>query len=128
MTEKFRVLDGEVDLEHEDVRDSQNRRIAADYAQRAVADVHTRRGRRPQADDTPVGEHSPRVSFRIPEQIRRCAEERGIRYGWRRSRRSDASCSSSASSSNRPWLRTPRRVHNDKTGAPVYRSLSVYDH
>jgi len=26
MTEKFRVLDGEVDLEREDVRDSQNRR------------------------------------------------------------------------------------------------------
>lgn len=81
MTEKFRVLDGEVDLEHEDVRDSQNRRIDADYVQRAVADVHTRRGRRPLADDTPVGEHSPRVSFRIPEQIRRRAEERARAEG-----------------------------------------------
>ena len=34
MTEKFRVLDGEVDLEREDVRDSQNRRIDADYVER----------------------------------------------------------------------------------------------
>ena len=52
MTEKFRVLDGEVDLEHEDVRDSQNRRIDTDYVERAVVDVHARRGRRPLADDT----------------------------------------------------------------------------
>ena len=79
MTEKFRVLDGEVDLEREDVRDSQNRRIDADYIERAVVDVHARRGRRPLADDTPAGEHSPQVSFRMPDQTRRRAEERDHR-------------------------------------------------
>jgi predicted HicB family RNase H-like nuclease len=81
MTEKFRVLDGEVDLEREDVRDSQNRRIDADYVERAVVDVHARRGRRPLADDTPAGEHSPQVSFRVPEQTRRRAEERARAEG-----------------------------------------------
>ncbi|MCA1671052.1 MAG: hypothetical protein LC799_02215 [Actinobacteria bacterium] len=55
MTEKFRVLDGEVDLEREDVRDSQNRRIDADYVERAVADVHSRRGPTPADRRHPFG-------------------------------------------------------------------------
>ncbi|HEU0128216.1 MAG TPA: hypothetical protein VFQ48_06390 [Pseudonocardiaceae bacterium] len=80
MTKKFRVLDDEVDLEREDVRDSQARRVDADYVQRAVADVHARRGRRPLTD-APVGEHSPQVSFRVPEQTRRRAEERARAEG-----------------------------------------------
>lgn len=42
MTEKFRVLDGEVDLEREDVRDSQNHRVGAEYVERAIADVQAR--------------------------------------------------------------------------------------
>ena len=81
MTEKFHVLDGEVDLEREDVRDSQNRRIDTDYVERAVTDVYARRGRRPLTDDAPAGEHSPRVSFRVPEQTRRRAEERARAEG-----------------------------------------------
>lgn len=44
MSAKLRVLDGEVDLERDDVRDSRGRRIDADYVDRAVADVHARRG------------------------------------------------------------------------------------
>ncbi len=57
MSDKFRVLDGEIDLEHDDVRDSQGHRIDADYGDRAVADAHARRGRRPLGDSTPVAGH-----------------------------------------------------------------------
>ncbi len=43
-------LDDEVDLDVEDVCDSQGRRIDSDYVERAVADVRARRGRRAPAD------------------------------------------------------------------------------
>lgn len=76
MSKAFRVLDGEVDLERDDVLDSRGRRIDDDYVERAVADVHARQGRRPLGDDTPAAGHSPRMSFRVPEQTRRRAEER----------------------------------------------------
>lgn len=56
-------------------------RVDAEYVERAVADVQARRGRRPLTDDTPAGEHSPRVSFRVPEQTRRRAEERARTEG-----------------------------------------------
>jgi predicted HicB family RNase H-like nuclease len=81
MSDEFRVLDGEIDLERDDVRDSQGRRIDADYVDRAVADVHARRGRRPLGDDTSTAGHSPQVSFRVPEQTRRRAEERARAEG-----------------------------------------------
>lgn len=81
MSDKFRVLDDEVDLERDDVRDSRGRRIDADYVERAVADIHTRRGRRPLGAPASVGTHSPRVSFRVPEQTRRQAEERARAEG-----------------------------------------------
>lgn len=81
MSDTFRVLDSDVDLERDDVRDSRGRRIDADYVERAVDDVHTRRGRRPLGDDTPATGHSPRVSFRVPEQTRRRAEERARTEG-----------------------------------------------
>jgi hypothetical protein len=81
MSDEIRVLDGEVDLERDDVRDSRGRRIATGYVARAVADVHHRRGRRPLRDDTPATGHAPRVSFRVPEQTRRRAEERARTEG-----------------------------------------------
>jgi len=81
MSEMFRILDGEVDFERDDVRDSRGRRIDDDYVERAVADVHARRGRPPLGDDTPAAGHSPRVSFRVPEQTRRRAEERARAEG-----------------------------------------------
>ncbi|MCA1676786.1 MAG: ribbon-helix-helix protein, CopG family [Actinobacteria bacterium] len=49
--------------------------------QRAVADVHAHRARPPWGDDTPAAGHSPRVSFRVPEQTRRRAEERARAEG-----------------------------------------------
>lgn len=45
MSEQPRILDDEVDLERDDVRDSLGRRIDADYVDRAVSDVRARRGR-----------------------------------------------------------------------------------
>lgn len=81
MNDRIRALDGEVDLERDDVRDSRGRRVDADYVTRAVADVHARRGRRPLGDDAPAIGHSPRVSFRVPEQTRRRAEERARTEG-----------------------------------------------
>lgn len=38
----FRVLDEDVDLEHEEVRDSPGRRVDSAYVERAIADVHGR--------------------------------------------------------------------------------------
>lgn len=81
MSDKFRVLDGEIDLEHDDVRDSQGHRIDADYGDRAVADAHARRGRRPLGDSTLSPATTPRVSFRVPEQTRRQAKERALAEG-----------------------------------------------
>ena len=70
-------LDDEVDLDAEDVRDSQGRRIDSDYVERAVADVHARRGRPSLSPDPPdESRHSPHVSFRVPEQTRRLLDER----------------------------------------------------
>jgi Ribbon-helix-helix protein, copG family len=65
MSEQPHILDGEVDLDHEDVRDSRGRRIDADYIERAVA------------DEGP----SAQVSFRIPEQIRRQLDEQARTEG-----------------------------------------------
>lgn len=82
MTEEFQV-GPDVDLDVEDVRDSQGRRISAEYVEAAVADVHqrARRGRPALAEDAATGEHSPRVSFRVPEQTRRSAEQRAQAEG-----------------------------------------------
>ncbi|MGH3493236.1 MAG: hypothetical protein ACRDQ1_08360, partial [Sciscionella sp.] len=70
------VLGPDVDLEREDVRDSQGRRITTDYAEQAAAEaldyVHRRRGR-PSLGSTP-GEHSPGVTFRLPAEERATAE------------------------------------------------------
>lgn len=73
----------DVDLDVDDVRDSRGRRITADYVAAAVADVHVRqrRGRPSLTGDSGAGEHSPQVSFRVPEQTRRLAEERARAEG-----------------------------------------------
>jgi len=70
-------LDDEVDLDVEDVCDSQGRRIDSDYVERAVLDVRARRGR-PSLSPDPADEshHPPHVSFRVPEQTRRLLDER----------------------------------------------------
>jgi hypothetical protein len=68
------ILDEEVDLDREDVRDSRGRRIDADYVERAVADVRARRGR-PSLSEEATGAPSPHVSFRVPEQTRRRLDE-----------------------------------------------------
>ena len=74
------ILDEEIDLEREVVRDSQGRRIDAAYVDRAVADVRAHRGR-PSLSDQAVGEPSPHVSFRVPEQTRRRLDERARAEG-----------------------------------------------
>lgn len=67
----------EVDLDDDDVRDSQGRRIDADYVQRAVDDVHRRRGR-PSLTE---GEESERLSVRVPTQTRRELDKRAAAEG-----------------------------------------------
>ncbi len=74
MSDDIHVVDDDIDLEHDEVVDSRGRRIDAAYVERAVSDVRSRSGRPPLGDE-PAG-HSPRVSFRLPEQTRRRAEER----------------------------------------------------
>lgn len=70
----------DVDLTTEDVRDSQGRRITEDYARRAAEYNATtvRRGRRSLTGGTA---HSPRVSFRVPADLRDAAEQAAAREG-----------------------------------------------
>ncbi|MHA6619258.1 ribbon-helix-helix protein, CopG family [Pseudonocardia sp. DLS-67] len=74
------ILDEELDLEREVVRDSQGRRIDAAYVDRAVADVRAHRGR-PSLSEQGNREPSPHVSFRVPEQTRRRLDERARAEG-----------------------------------------------
>ncbi len=70
----------DVDLDVEDVRDRQGRRVTAAYAEQAAAEaLRLARPGRPALGA--VGQHSPRVSFRVPEQVRRQAEERAAVEG-----------------------------------------------
>ncbi len=81
----------DVDLEREDVRDAQGRRITKDYVERALSDLldedapatptsvtHPRRGRRSLTGD---GVHSPRVSFRVSVDLHRRAQAKARREG-----------------------------------------------
>lgn len=70
----------DVDLETEDVRDGQGRRITEDYARRAADydPAAVRRGRRSLTGGTV---HSPRVSFRVPADLRAAAEKAAEREG-----------------------------------------------
>lgn len=77
---ELEILDEEIDLERDVVRDSRGQRIDADYVDRAVADVRARRGRPPLSAQA-TGEPSPHVSFRVPEQTRRRLDERARAEG-----------------------------------------------
>jgi len=67
-----------VDLRREDVRDAKGTRIDDDYVRRAVEHVHKQLGR-PSLSGP--GEHSPRVAFRVPAELREAAERRAAREG-----------------------------------------------
>lgn len=70
----------DVDLEREDVRDSEGRRITSEYAERAAEDALAKvRAGRPSLSST--GEQSPRVSFRVPAELRKAAEARAREEG-----------------------------------------------
>lgn len=69
-----------VDLERDEVYDRHGNRITEEYVRRAVDDVHTKVGRgRPSL--TGGREHSPRVSFRVPREVREKAEQVAEREG-----------------------------------------------
>ena len=70
----------DVDLEAEEIRDRQGRRVTDEYAERAAAEaLRIARPGRPALGT--VGQHSPGVSFRVPEQVRRQAEQRAAAEG-----------------------------------------------
>jgi hypothetical protein len=70
----------DVDLQAEEIRDRQGRRVTDEYAERAAAEaLRIARPGRPALGT--VGQHSPRVSFRVPEQVRRQAEQRAAAEG-----------------------------------------------
>ena len=70
----------DVDLDVDEVRDRQGRRVTTAYAEQAAAEaLRLVRPGRPALGA--VGQHSPRVSFRVPEQVRRQAEQRAAVEG-----------------------------------------------
>lgn len=70
----------DVDLDRDEVYDRHGNRITDEYVRRAVDDVHTKVGRgRPSL--TGGREHSPRVSFRVPRDVREKAEQVAEREG-----------------------------------------------
>jgi predicted HicB family RNase H-like nuclease len=77
MAEDYRLGD-DIDLDTDDVRLKDGTRLTSTRAEQIAEDVLRRRGRPSLAGDA---ETSPRVSFRIPEQLRRTADERARREG-----------------------------------------------
>lgn len=72
----------DVDLEREVVRDRRGKRVTPRSVERAVRDVHEKMGPgRPSLSgrSTP----SPQVTFRLPPELRRRAENRAKREGRR---------------------------------------------
>lgn len=70
----------DVDLDAEQVLDRQGRRVTEEYAERAAEEaLRLARPGRPALGA--VGQHSPRVSFRVPERVRREAEQRAAVEG-----------------------------------------------
>lgn len=89
--ERDLTIGPDVDLEREDVRDAQGRRITEEYVERALSDIldedapvtpssvtYPRRGRRSL---TGSGVHSPRVSFRVSDDLQRRAQAKARREG-----------------------------------------------
>ncbi|WP_433436114.1 hypothetical protein [Nonomuraea sp. CA-141351] len=82
--------DSEIDSESEEIYDSKGNRITDEYVNDAIDDVHraidegrvpvpTGRSGRPSL--TGEGTHSPRVSFRVPEELRERAKARAEQEG-----------------------------------------------
>ncbi|MEU8266425.1 hypothetical protein AB0B89_04595 [Sphaerisporangium sp. NPDC049002] len=82
--------DSEIDSDLEEIYDSKGNRITDEYVDDAIADVHraidegrvpvpTGRGGRPSL--TGEGTHSPKVSFRVPEELRERAKARAEKEG-----------------------------------------------
>lgn len=82
--------DSEIDSDSEEVYDSKGNRITDQYVDDAIADVHraidegrvpipTNHSGRPSL--TGEGAHSPRVSFRLPEELRERAKTRAAQEG-----------------------------------------------
>jgi hypothetical protein len=70
----------DVDLDQEDVRDSQNRRITEEYAEQAATEaLETARRGRPSLSGGRV--HSPQVTFRLSRETEARAREAAKREG-----------------------------------------------
>jgi predicted HicB family RNase H-like nuclease len=78
MAENYQ-LGEDVDLDVEDVRVKDGTRLTNKRAEQIAEDVLRRRRGRPSLAGK--AETSPRVSFRIPERLRRTADERARREG-----------------------------------------------
>ncbi|HZP15654.1 MAG TPA: ribbon-helix-helix protein, CopG family [Nocardioides sp.] len=79
MTDRHR-LRPDADLDTEDIRDRQGRRVTTEYPERAAEEaLAIARPGRPALGTS--GQHSPRVSFRVPEPTRRRAEQRAAAEG-----------------------------------------------
>lgn len=76
------VLGPDIDLDEEVVLDANGERITEARAQQMAEDImqdYYRRAGRPSL--TGGRKHSPQVSFRVPEQLARRAEEAAARHG-----------------------------------------------
>jgi hypothetical protein len=82
--------DSEIDSDSEEIYDSKGNKITDEYVNEAVDDVHraidegrvpvpTGRAGRPSLSGE--GTHSPRVSFRVPEELRERAKARAEQEG-----------------------------------------------
>lgn len=79
MTDRYELAPGpDVDLDREDVRDSRGRRITAEYAERAAEDALRKVGRPTLAGGSGA---SPRVTFRVSEEVRDELERRAAADG-----------------------------------------------
>jgi len=90
MGEPQYIYGADIDLDHEDVRDSHGNRVTSDYVEKALddvldenipvhpAEVTTRPGR---PSLTGGSAHSPQVTFRLPEQLHREAVDAAEREG-----------------------------------------------
>lgn len=79
MTKFAAARDPYIDLEHEDIRDSQGRRITQAYVDRAVEDAHRQLRGRPSL--SAPGTRSPQISFRVPPELQAAAERRAAESG-----------------------------------------------
>ncbi|GGO30114.1 hypothetical protein GCM10010116_60330 [Microbispora rosea subsp. aerata] len=82
--------DSDIDSDSEEIYDAKGNLITDEYVQDAVSDVHRAidEGRVPVPTSRPgrpsltgAAAHSPRVSFRLPEELRERAKARAEREG-----------------------------------------------